>query len=86
MPLDYKIKHEELKPDCISFTVIEIELELETAKKMNDLKRVERYNNLIKQGEEYIPLCKGPDAPDYCINKEIATCKGCDDYRSYDKV
>jgi len=84
MAPDYKIKHDELKPDCVSITFVDIKEELRIAKEMNDLERVKRYEALIRQGEEYIPICKGPYAPDYCDYTEITTCKGCKYYRSYD--
>lgn len=74
---------DKFKVDCVSFTFEPLDEALERAREMNDHSLVKKYEHLIRKGQKIIPLCKGADAPDYCLNMEITSCKGCKDYRSY---
>jgi len=73
--------NDKFKTDCMRFTFDFLDEALERVKEENNLKLIKEYENLIKQGEKIIPLCKGPDAPDYCFNIKIESCKGCKDYK-----
>ena len=83
--MPYKIHHKEIKSNCVSHTVIDIDEAIETAKRINKLEQLAKYESLKKQGEKYIAICKGPEAPDYENPLDITSCKGCKDYRNIDK-
>ena len=85
MAKEYKIHHKEIKSNCVSHTVISLEEAIETAKNINNSEQLIKYELLKKQGEKYIDLCKGPEAPDYENPIDITSCKGCKSYRNIDK-
>jgi hypothetical protein len=83
--MPYKIHHKEIKRSCVSHTFIEIDEAIETAKRINNLEQLTKYESLKKQGEKSIDICNGPEAPDYCDPKDIVSCKGCKNYRNIEK-
>jgi hypothetical protein len=83
--MTYKIHHKEIRRSCVSYTFIEIDEAIETAKRINNLEQLARYESLKSQGEKIISICKGPGAPDYEDPKDLTSCKGCEEYRNIDK-